>query len=368
MEINITVQEFIKTKDKYLTIDIRDRIAYQHGHIDEAVSFPEISVDEIKEMMKKNQKNEVVIYCSIGENSKSYVEKLRKEEISAWNLEGGYREWLLTTSEELSGEEVKRYSRQMILPQVGDKGQKKLKKAKVLVAGAGGLGSPALMYLAAAGVGTIGIVDGDKVDITNLQRQCIHDINSVGEKKIQSAKSKLERLNPNVDIRIYNEFLTPENIEDMIGGYDFVIDGVDNFESKFLINDACVIHKKPFCHAGILQFEGQVMTWLPGKGACYRCVFEDVPKEYIPNCSEAGIIGAVAGVIGSIQALEAIKFILGSGELLTGRMFVFDGLNMNVRIVKFGKQSEYCKVCNAKQKSDFIKRNKNRYYPQLCKR
>lgn len=366
METNITVREFIKAKDHYLTIDIRDRIAYQHGHIDEAVSFPEIAADEIKELMKINQKNEVVVYCSIGENSKSYVEKLREEKINAWNLEGGYRAWLLATSEELSREEVDRYSRQMILPQVGEKGQKKLKQAKVFVAGAGGLGSPALMYLAAAGVGTIGIADGDKVEITNLQRQCIHDTASVGETKIQSAKSKLERLNPNVDIRIYNEFLTPENIESIIDDYDFVIDGVDNFESKFLINDACVIHKKPFCHAGILQFQGQVMTWLPGKGACYRCVFEDVPKAYVPNCSEAGIIGAVAGIIGSIQALEAIKYILGTGELLTGRMFIFDGLSMNTRIVKFEKQSEHCKVCNAKQKKDFIKRNKNHYYPQLC--
>lgn len=366
MENNISVQEFIKTKDKYFIIDMRDRTAYQHGHIDGAVSSPGISAGEIMEMMKEHHKKEVIIYCSIGENSKRYADELRKFKIPAWSLEGGYREWLLAASEELSGEEVKRYSRQMILPQVGEEGQKSLKQAKVLVVGAGGLGSPALMYLTAAGVGRIGISDGDRVEITNLHRQCIHDTASVGEKKIQSAKSKLDKLNPNVDIRLHDGFLLPENIENIIDDYDFVIDGVDNFESKFLINDACVIHKKPFCHAGILKFQGQVMTWLPGQGACYRCIFEDVPKGHIPDCSEAGIIGAVAGIIGSIQALEAIKYIIGLDGLLTGRMFIFDGLNMNARIVKFGKNSEHCKVCGAEPKSGFIEKNKKNYYPQLC--
>lgn len=366
MKADISVRDLMDKNRDYLIIDIRDQIAYQHGHIENAFSLTDASTQKVKELLNKEKKSKAAVYCSIGENSKDVVTKLRKEGISAWNLQGGFKEWLVLVSEIFDEKELKRYSRQMILPQIGQYGQEKLKKAKILVVGAGGLGCPALMYLAAAGAGTIGIADKDRVDITNLQRQIMHDMASVGEKKIISAKTKIEQMNPDTKVRLYDEFLTPENIEDIIEEYDFVIDGVDNFESKFLINDACVIHKKPFCHAGILRFEGQVMTWLPGKGACYRCIFEDVPDEYIPNCSQAGIVGAVAGIIGSIQALEAIKYIIGAGELLTGRMFILDGLTMNTRIVNFNRSSEKCRVCGVKPEITDIKANKDRYKPKNC--
>lgn len=262
------------------------------------------------------------------------------------NCADGYRERPLWHCEELTQNERKRYDRQMLLPQVGSDGQKKLKHSRVLIVGAGGLGSPAALYLAGAGVGKIGIIDADAVDISNLHRQIIHNISRKNRNKAESAKLSLEQLNDTVEVKAYPYLLTPENAEEIINEYDFVIDAVDNFEAKFLINDICVLNKKPFCHAGVLRFEGQVMTYVPGDYPCYRCIFEDVPeKGSVPSCSQVGIIGAVAGVIGCVQALEAIKYILGAGELLTGKMLIFDGLSMKSRIVKFGKKNARCPVC-----------------------
>lgn len=248
---------------------------------------------------------------------------------------------------EISIEEQERYNRQIILSGVGVEGQKKLKNAKVLIVGAGGLGSPAALYLAGAGVGTLGIMDADEVSVSNLQRQIMHSMGKAGQNKAESAKETIERLNDNVHVNVYPFWLTGENAKDIIAEYDFVIDAVDNFEAKFLINDVCVELKKPFCHAGVIQFGGQVMTYVPDSNCpCYRCVFEDVPEEgTIPNCSQVGVMGAVVGIIGSVQALEAIKYILDIGELLTGKMFVIDGLTMNTRMVKFGEKNKDCKAC-----------------------
>ncbi|MCM1507696.1 MAG: HesA/MoeB/ThiF family protein [Ruminococcus flavefaciens] len=247
---------------------------------------------------------------------------------------------------ELDNEELDRYSRQIILSQVGTDGQRKLKNAKVLIIGAGGLGSPAAMYLAGAGIGTIGIMDADIVSVSNLQRQIMHNTENTGLNKAESAKLTLQKLNDKVTVKAYPYFLTAENAEQTISEYDFIIDAVDNFETKFLINDTCVLLKKPFCHAGIIGFEGQVMTYVSGNAPCYRCIFEEIPEHgMIPNCSQAGIIGAVAGIIGSIQALEAIKYILNIGELLTGKMLIIDGLSMKTRIAKFSVRNKNCKVC-----------------------
>lgn len=245
-----------------------------------------------------------------------------------------------------SNEQLERYSRHIILKEVGAKGQKKLLNAKVLIIGAGGLGAPAAMYLAAAGVGTIGIADADEVDLSNLQRQIIHATEDVGKAKVQSAKETMNRMNPDVMVNTYRTFVTSENILDLIADYDFVIDGTDNFPAKFLINDACVMAKKPFSHAGIIRFQGQLMTYVPGEGPCYRCVFKNPPpKDAVPTCKQAGVIGAMGGVIGSLQAMEAIKYSLGVGDLLTGCLLTFDAIKMEFRKVKLPKHVADCPIC-----------------------
>ena len=245
-----------------------------------------------------------------------------------------------------TNEQLERYSRHIILKEVGAKGQKKLLNAKVLIIGAGGLGAPAAMYLAAAGVGTIGIADADEVDLSNLQRQVIHTTNDVGKAKVLSAKETMEAINPDVTVKTYRTFVTSENIRELIEDYDFIIDGTDNFPAKFLINDACVMAKKPFSHAGIIRFQGQLMTYVPGQGPCYRCVFKNPPpKDAVPTCKQAGVIGAMGGVIGSLQAMEAIKYILGAGDLLTGYLLTYDALKMEFRKIKLPSDTHNCAVC-----------------------
>ncbi|PIS28467.1 adenylyltransferase [Candidatus Saganbacteria bacterium CG08_land_8_20_14_0_20_45_16] len=244
----------------------------------------------------------------------------------------------------LTEDQIERYSRHIILQQVGGKGQENILAGKVLIIGAGGLGSPVAMYLAAAGVGTIGIVDFDKVDLTNLQRQIIHFTKDLGREKVLSAKEKMEAINPDVKVITHQLWLSSANIKELIKDYDFIIDGTDNFPVKFLINDACVMEKKPFSHGGILRFQGQTFTHLPGQ-ACYRCLFkEPPPKDAVPTCSQAGILGAVAGMLGTIQAAEALKFLVGAGELLTNRLLSFDALTMDYRSLKF-KRNKNCPVC-----------------------
>ncbi|MDH7604678.1 MAG: molybdopterin-synthase adenylyltransferase MoeB [Melioribacter sp.] len=245
---------------------------------------------------------------------------------------------------EFTESQIERYSRQIILKDVGGIGQQKLLNGKVLIVGAGGLGSPAALYLAAAGVGTIGIIDGDAVDLTNLQRQIIHFTPDVNKPKVESAKEKIEKLNPDVKVITYKERLNAENIIDIIKSYDFIIDGTDNFPTKFLINDACVMIKKPFSHAGILRFNGQTITYTPGN-TCYRCIFkEPPPKGLIPTCSEAGILGSVAGVLGTIQATEALKYLLGIGNLLINKLLTFDAFEMKFREISL-KKNKNCLIC-----------------------
>ena len=246
----------------------------------------------------------------------------------------------------LTDEQMERYSRHIILKEVGAKGQKKLLNAKVLIIGAGGLGSPAAMYLAAAGVGTIGIADADEVDLSNLQRQIIHTTGDVGKAKVISAKETMEKMNPDVVVKTYHTFVNASNIRQLVREYDFIIDGTDNFPAKFLINDACVLEKKPFSHAGIIRFQGQLMTYVPGEGPCYRCIFRDPPpKDAVPTCSQAGVIGAMGGVIGSLQAMEAVKYIIGKGELLTGYLLTYDALTMEFRKIKLPRDTHKCEVC-----------------------
>lgn len=246
----------------------------------------------------------------------------------------------------LTEEQAERYARHLNLQGVGVRGQKKLLESKVLVIGAGGLGSPAILYLAASGIGTIGIADGDTVDVSNLQRQVIHSNQAVGRLKAESAGERVRELNPDVQVHVYPERVNPDNILEIIEPYDFVIDGVDNFATKFLINDACVLAKKPFCHAGIREFYGQVLTYVPGAGPCYRCVFEEIPEDgAVDLCSTVGVIGSIPGIIGSIQALEAQKYLTGVGELLTGKILTLDGLTMRFRTVEVPERAKDCRVC-----------------------
>lgn len=246
----------------------------------------------------------------------------------------------------MTDEQIERYSRHIILKEVGVKGQKKLLNASVLIIGAGGLGAPAAMYLAAAGVGKIGIVDADEVDLSNLQRQIIHSTSDIGKPKVKSAKETMNAMNPDVEVVTYHKFVDSTNIRELIREYDFVIDGTDNFPAKFLINDACVMEKKPFSHAGIIRFKGQLMTYVPGQGPCYRCVFKNPPpKDAVPTCKQAGVIGAMGGVIGSLQAMEAIKYIVGVGDLLTGKLLTYDAINQEFRKIKLPSDTSKCPVC-----------------------
>ncbi len=248
----------------------------------------------------------------------------------------------------LTDAQIERYSRKLILPNIGGKGQEKILNAKVLVIGAGGLGSPASLYLASAGVGKIGIVDSDKVEVNNLQRQIVHSTSTVGKPKVDSAKERLNAINPEIEIVPLNLRLTSANIMDIIKDYDIVVDGSDNFPTRFLVNDACVLSKKPLSHGGIFRFDGQAITILPGESACYRCLFpEPPPQGLVPSCQAAGILGAVAGTMGTVQASEVLKFILGVGELLVGRLLIFDALEPSFRIVRF-PQDKDCAICGEK--------------------
>lgn len=246
---------------------------------------------------------------------------------------------------QLTEEQLVRYSRHILLKQIGIEGQQKIMSGSICIIGAGGLGSPAALYLAAAGIGTLGIVDGDTVELSNLQRQIIHFTKDINTPKVVSASEKISALNPNVKVNAIREHVFADNIRDIIRDYDFVIDGTDNFESKFLINDACVLENIPFSHGGILRFTGQAMTIVPGKSACYRCIFSaPPPKDSAPTCSQAGVLGAIAGMLGTIQAAEALKFITGVGKLLTNKLLTFDAIDMEFRNVELKKQ-ENCWVC-----------------------
>lgn len=251
----------------------------------------------------------------------------------------------------LTPEQIERYSRQIMIPELGGKGQIHLRQARVLVIGAGGLGCPAAFYLTAAGIGGLGLVDSDRVELSNLQRQILHFTSDLGREKVESAKEKLHQLNPEVEILTYPVLLNEENAAEIFAPYDFIIDGSDNFTTKFLINDLAVDLGKPFSHAGIVRFQGQTMTVIPGKSACYRCLFQNppVPGE-IPNCQQAGILGAIAGTLGSIQATEAIKYLIGmEEELLVDRLLMYDAKETKFRTIEVPRNPQ-CSACKGKER------------------
>ena len=335
----------------FTLLDVREKEEYREGHLPGAVSLPRGFLDMRIEEVVPDKSTPVVLYCAGGTRSLLAGRTLREMGYqTVVSMAGGYGAWKgaghsWVQDRQFTPDQLTRYSRHFILPEVGEEGQAKLLDAKVLMIGAGGLGSPAAYYLAAAGVGTIGLVDNDVVDMSNLQRQILHTNDRVGMPKVESARLTLTGLNPDIKVIGYQERISSENIMELIRDYDVIVDGCDNFPTRYLVNDACVMTGKPNVHGSIFQFEGQASVFYPGKGPCYRCLFpEPPPPGAAPSCQEAGVLGVLPGLVGCVQALETIKLILGKGKPLIGRMVYFDTLSMELRIHKLRKDPE-CPVC-----------------------
>lgn len=252
---------------------------------------------------------------------------------------------LVQPAADLTVEEVRRYSRHLIIPEVAMAGQKRLKNARVLAVGAGGLGSPTLLYLAAAGVGTLGIIDFDTVDESNLQRQVIHGVSDIGRLKAESARDSIKEINPLVDVVLHTDRLDTSNVMDIFAGYDLIVDGTDNFATRYLVNDACVLLGKPYVWGSIYRFDGQISVFWAEHGPCYRCLYpEPPPPGMVPSCAEGGVLGVLCASVGSVQTTEAIKLLTGIGDPLVGRLMIYDALDMNYREVKVRKDPE-CPIC-----------------------
>ena len=325
--------------DGYLVLDVREPDEYAEGAIPGAIHIPRGHLEAQIENRIPDKTTPVVVYCAGGVRSAFAARTMGELGYSTVeSMEGGYgrwkdegRPWKQPAS--LTAEQQNRYKRHLLLPEVGTEGQKTLLEAKVLMLGAGGLGSPAALSLAAAGVGTIGIVDMDDVDASNLQRQILHNIDRIGDRKVDSAKKTLTMLNPDVNVVTYDTRLSAENIMDIIAGYDVIVDGADNFPSRYVLNDASVKLGIPVVHGSIFRFEGMVSVFHPKEGPTYRdMVPEPPPAELAPSCAEAGVLGVLPGIIGSIQALETIKVILGLGEPLIGRILSVDTTEMEFRV------------------------------------
>jgi sulfur-carrier protein adenylyltransferase/sulfurtransferase len=335
----------------YTVLDVREKEEFRDGHLPGAISVPRGFLDMRVEEVVPDKRAPLILYCAGGTRSLLAGRTLREMGYeNVISMSGGYGAWKgagypWEQDRQFTTEQLNRYSRHFILPEVGEVGQGKLLDAKVLLIGAGGLGSPTALYLAAAGVGTMGIIDNDVVDLSNLQRQILHTNDRVGVPKVESARQTIAALNPDVKVIGYQDRISSANIMELIRDYDVIVDGCDNFPTRYLVNDACVMTGKPNVHGSIFQFEGQASVFYPGKGPCYRCLFpEPPPPGAAPSCQEAGVLGVLPGLIGCVQALETIKLILGKGKPLIGRMVYFDTLSMEVRIHKLRKDPQ-CPVC-----------------------
>ncbi|MBN9683234.1 MULTISPECIES: molybdopterin-synthase adenylyltransferase MoeB [unclassified Corallococcus] len=359
------VHRLLGSGSKVKLVDVREADEYAGGRLPGAVHIPrgylELRIEE-----KADRDEELVLYCAGGTRSALAARTLREMGYTrVSSLAGGYNRWSdaalpVEKPVVLSAEQKERYRRHLILPEVGEEGQAKLLKSKVLLLGAGGLGSPAALYLAAAGVGTLGVVDADVVDLSNLQRQVLHTLERRGQPKVQSAKAALEALNPDVKVVPFQERLTTANVERILADFDLVLDGGDNFPTRYLLNDACVLMGKPNIHGSVFRFEGQVTTFLPGQGPCYRCLYPSPPPpELAPSCAEAGVLGVLPGLIGMLQATEALKLLLGVGESLVGRLVTFDALGTRFQELKLRRDPE-CPVCAPGAKVELID------YEQFC--
>jgi adenylyltransferase/sulfurtransferase len=335
-------------------LDVREGDEWRQGHIPQAVGIPRGFLELRVEEKVPDHKTPVILQCASGTRSLLAARSLRELGYeNVYNLTGGFNAWKdrglpWVADRQFTPDELTRYSRHFVIPEVGEKGQAKLLDAKVLLLGAGALGSSSSLYLAAAGVGTLGLVDFDVVDLSNLQRQIIHTTDRVGMLKTESAEKSIKAINPGVKVNRHEVRLTSDNVMDIIKDYDVIVNCGDNFPTRYLINDACVLAHKPLVDGAIFRFEGNATVFYPAKGGpCYRCLYpEPAPPDMAPSCAEAGVLGALPGIIGSIEALEAIKLILGAGEPLIGRMVYFDTLSKDyVRVLKI-KRDPKCPVCS----------------------
>ena len=325
----------------YLLLDVREPDEYEQGAIPDSIHIPRGQLESNIENRVPDHQAKLVVMCAGGVRSAFAVQTLEQLGYdNSVSMDGGFNKWKdegrpWTRPRTLTPEQRSRYQRHLLVPEVGEEGQLKLLNSKVLLLGAGGLGSPAAMYLAAAGVGTLGIIDMDVVDESNLQRQILHNTDRIGERKVDSAKKTLTGLNPDVDVVTYDVRLGADNIMEILAGYDLVVDGADNFPSRYLLNDASVKLGIPVVHGSIFRFEGQITVFDPRQGPTYRDMLPEAPPaEMAPSCAEAGVLGVLPGIVGSIQALEALKLLLGVGEPLRGRLVAFDALEMSFREFK----------------------------------
>ncbi len=332
-------------------LDVREPDEFEQGALPGAVPLPRGNLEFQVEGKLPDKAAPIVVYCAGGVRSAFAADTMGQLGYTdVASVAGGFNRWKdegrpWAAPRTLTAEQRNRYQRHLLLPEVGESGQQKLLDAKVLLLGAGGLGSPAALYLAAAGVGTLGIIDMDVVDESNLQRQILHNIERVGERKVDSAKKTLTALNPDVDVATYDVRLGADNILDIIDGYDVIVDGTDNFPTRYLVNDASLLKRIPVVHGSIFRFEGQATVFDPYNGPCYRCLIpEPPPAELAPSCAEAGVLGVLPGIIGSIQAMEAIKMLLGLGDPLVGRLLAYDALEESFRTFKVRRDPE-CPAC-----------------------
>src|SRR6516162_4717339 len=335
-----------------VVVDVREADEYEQGALPGAIHIPRGFLESQVESKVPDHESPIVLYCAGGTRSAFAAETLGQLGYSdVVSMAGGFNKWkdegrAWQTPATLTPEQRNRYQRHLLLPEVDVAGQQKLLDSKVLLLGAGGLGSPAAMYLAAAGVGTLGIIDMDVVDASNLQRQILHNVDRIGERKVDSAKKTLTAVNADVNVVTYDVRLGADNILQIFDGYDVIVDGTDNFPTRYLVNDASLKLDIPVVHGSIFRFEGQASVYLPHEGPCYRCqVPEPPPAELAPSCAEAGVLGVLPGIIGSIQAMEAIKLLLGIGEPLVGRLLAYDALEETFRIFKVNRDPE-CAACS----------------------
>jgi molybdopterin/thiamine biosynthesis adenylyltransferase/rhodanese-related sulfurtransferase len=336
----------------FTLVDVREKDEVRQGYIPGAVHIPRGFLEMQAEQKLPNKQDEIIVYCAGGTRSAFAAKTLAElgyENVTSANP--GFVRWKdlkypVEMPAELTPAQLDRYSRHILLPEVGERGQEKLLKGRVLLLGAGGLGAPAALYLAAAGVGTLGLVDADTVDASNLQRQIIHATSRLGQNKVDSAEFAIHDLNPDVKVIKYQERVNSSNVDRIFGaGWDVIVDGCDNFPTRYLVNDASLFHKIPVSHGSIFRFDGQVTTFMPFQGPCYRCLYPEPPPAHLaPSCAEAGVLGILPGVVGVIQATEAIKLILGKGDPLVGRLLTYDSLRMNFRTLKL-RRDKNCPAC-----------------------
>ncbi len=335
-----------------VVLDVREPDEYEQGALPGAIHIPRGNLESQIENRVAGRDTPIVVHCAGGTRSAFAAETLSELGYTdVVSMAGGFNRWkdegrAWSTPRVLSAEQRSRYQRHLLLPEVGEAGQQKLLDAKVLLLGAGGLGSPAALYLAAAGVGTLGIVDMDVVDESNLQRQILHNLERVGERKVDSAKKTLTAINPDVNVVPHDVRLGADNVLDVLAGYDVIVDGTDNFPTRYLVNDASLKLRIPVVHGSIFRFEGQATVFHPYVGPCYRCLIpEPPPVELAPSCSEAGVLGVLCGIIGSIQAMEAVKLVLRLGETLTGRLLAYDSMDESFRTFKVPRDPA-CPACS----------------------